>query len=123
MFLRMYLQVADERKFLSLKRSRLLPIYARFKSTVGRKTYETNISISPAIEEAPSKKPHRVLSVPFAKRSFESVHESPSRGTRRRSRGRAERRNKKSTETESVYIGIQWLRLNCGFSGRAKMEK
>jgi len=36
---------------------------------------------------------------------------------------RAKRRSKKSGETESVYIGIQWLRLNCGFSRRAKMGK
>lgn len=45
-----------------------------------------------------------------------------SQGTTRWWSRRANCRNKKSAETESVYIGIQWLRLNCGFSGRAKME-
>lgn len=58
---------------------------------------------------------------PFRKKSFESVHESLSRGTRRRSRGRAKCRSKKSTETESVYIGIQWPRdWTVGFCGGLK---
>lgn len=37
---------------------------------MGRKTYETNISIFFAIEEAPSKKPHRAL--PFSRRASEA---------------------------------------------------
>lgn len=123
MFLRMCLQLAYERKFLPLKRNRPLPIYARFKRDRGtenvRDKYLNFHRDRRSTLERATERPLR----PFRKKSFGSVHESLSRGTQWRSRGRAKRRNKKSTETESVYIGIQWLRLNCGFSGRAKMEK
>jgi len=86
-------------------------------TTMGQRTYEANISILPAIGKAPSKKPYPPR---LFLESFWNVRGSMSRGTWRRSRG-AKCRSKKSAETESVYIGIQWLRLNCGFSRRAKM--
>lgn len=102
-----------------LKRNQFLPIYARLKrATVGRRTYETNISISSAIEEAPSKKPHRAL--PFSRRASEASMKVYPEG---RDSGRKEGQNagvknpQKPKAFTLVFNGRDWT---VGFRGGLK---
>lgn len=98
-----------------------LPIYVRLKrATVGRKTYKTNISIFPAIEEAPSKKPHRTLSASFSRRASKaSMKVCPEgRGGGREEGQKAGIKNpQKPRAFTLVFNGCDWT---VGFRGGLK---